>query len=121
MPQHGMPLKGFLCRLGGREFVAKSPRSNPGSGLEFPTRPLKEASSEFPSHRKAKVGAARLPSSRPETLNEGGEGDLRKVFALQELVMVGSMAAGGMGCRYENEDQNLFDVVPMVRGSGTGE
>jgi hypothetical protein len=82
---------------------------------------LKEASSEFPCHRKAEVGASRLPSSRPEALNEGGEGDLRKVFARQELVMAGSMSDGGMGCRYENKDQDLFDVLPMVSGSGTGE
>jgi hypothetical protein len=121
MAQHGMPLKGFLCCLGGREFVANSPRSKLGSGLEFPTRPLKEASSEFPRHRKAEVGAPRLPSSRPKALNEGGEGDLRKVFARQELVMARSMPHGGMGCRYENKDQDLFDVLPMLSGSGAGE
>jgi hypothetical protein len=121
MPQHGIPLKGFLCCLGGREFVANSPRSKLGTGLEFPTRPLKEASSEFPRHRKPEVGAPRLPSSRPKTLNEGGEGDLRKIFARQELVMAGSMSDGGVGGRYENKDQNLFDVLPMVSGSGTGE
>ena len=121
MPQHGLSLKGFFRRLGGREFISNSPRDKLGSGLEFSTRPLKEASSEFPRHRKAEMGAPRLPSSRPEALNEGGEGDLRKVFARQELVMAGSMPHGGMGCRYENKDQNLFDVLPMVSGSGTGE
>jgi hypothetical protein len=121
MPQHGMALKGFLCCLRKREFVANSPRSKLGSGLEFPTPPLKEASSEFPRDRKPEVGAPRLPSSRPKALNEGGEGDLRKVFARQELVMTGSMSDGGMGCRYENKDQDLFDVLPMVSGIGTGE
>ena len=46
---------------------------------------------------------------------------MRKVFARQELVMTGSMSHGGMGCGYENKDQKLFDVLPMVSGSGTGE
>ena len=40
MPQHGMPLKGFLCCLGGREFVANSPRSKLGTGLEFSHAPI---------------------------------------------------------------------------------
>jgi hypothetical protein len=82
---------------------------------------LKEASSEFPRHRKAKVGAPRLPSSRPEAVNESGEGDLREVFTREELVMAGSMSDGGMGCWYKNKDQELFDVFPMFTGSGTGE
>jgi hypothetical protein len=121
MPQDGMPLKGFLRCLGERETLANLLGSKLRRGLEFPTRPLKKASSEFPRYGKAKVRALRLPSPRPKALNEGDQGDLRKIFARQELVMAGNMPHGGMSCRYENKDQDLFEILPMVSGSRAGE
>jgi hypothetical protein len=121
MPQDGMPLKGFLRCLGETRPLVNSVGSELRRGLEFSTCPLKEASSELPRHAKAEVRALRLPSSRPEALNEGDKGDLRKVFARQELVMAGNMAHGGMCCRYENKDQDLFDILPMAGSSRAGE
>jgi hypothetical protein len=121
MPQDGVSLKGFLRCLSVREGLANSLGSKVGRGLEFPTRPLKKVSSEFPRYGKAEVRALRLPSSRPEALNEGGKGNLREVFPRQKLVMAGNMTHGGMSCRNENKDQDLFDILPMVSGSRAGE
>src|SRR5271167_3011517 len=104
MSQDGVSLKGFLRCLSVRESLANSLGSKLGGRFEFLTCPLKKTPSEFPRHGKAEVRALRLPSSRPEGLNEGGKGNLRKVFPRQELVMAGNMTHGGVSCRNENKD-----------------
>jgi len=63
----------------------------------------------------------RLPSLRPKALDKSGKGDLRNIFALQELIMVGNMPHGGMSCRYENKEQKLFEVLPMDADTRAGE
>jgi hypothetical protein len=55
MPQDGTPLKGFFRCLRKRETVADALGNKLGRGLEFPARPSKEASPQFPRHDKAKV------------------------------------------------------------------
>jgi hypothetical protein len=55
MPQDGMPLKRFFRCLSKRETVADALGNKLGGGLEFPARPSKEASSEFPRDDKAEV------------------------------------------------------------------
>jgi len=55
MPQDGMPLKRFFRCLRERETVGDVLASKLGGGLEFPARPSKEASPEFPRHDKAEV------------------------------------------------------------------
>jgi hypothetical protein len=55
MPQDGKLLKGFFRRFRERETVGDVLGNKLGGGLEFPARPSKEASSEFPRHDKAEV------------------------------------------------------------------
>jgi hypothetical protein len=55
MPQDGMPLEGFFRCLRERETVADALGNKLGGGLEFPARPSKKASPEFPRHDKAEV------------------------------------------------------------------
>ena len=35
--------------------------------------------------------------------------------------MVGNMSHGGMSCRYENKQQNLFEILPMIGDTRAGE
>jgi len=62
MPQDGMLLKRFFRCLGKRGTIADALGNKLGGGVEFPARPAKKASSEFPRHDKAKVRVPCLPT-----------------------------------------------------------
>src|SRR5258706_13600563 len=62
-----------------------------------------------------------LPCLGPKRLNKSRESQLRKVFTGEELVVAGNMAYDRMSCRCEDEDQDLFEIVPIVEGNWTSE